>query len=468
MFKKVTQSIAKQMDPKGELIPVYSILDQEHFRPFCLVRRKSKTVFCPTPGYQRTEYSLYDVLLLGEDKTSAESLILSEDVQDSSQVTFTHHVDGRVEGKLHLPVNSANTEVYGSTRWSKEGSIKLEKKYIPVAKLESLKTERKINMNHSFIEQVKKKQQNLYVVHESIQASETTSYEETNKTEGSFMAQLYAKFSTKGTRDCKRSITIPKGCTIAFRTMQLTIEGGSWGIYHFPEDNVGTFVSDGIYHFPEDNVGTFVSDGKRCFLDGKLGALEKEVKAKYRIFSRLSVDLRITFLTSIKAVMRNRNLFQELTQKMEAVLDETDNCELKTESPDLKDLLHSLRDSPRDLLLKLAEAINYTLYALDELTEDQLLLLLESLEEKIVSQQLKLVKSILEHDIQNTEGCFSVDASLLSFSQEKEQKLTTVMLEMSGVKIQKNGSAECKQEAFSPLAALYASLYVLDLLSKLD
>ncbi|XP_025973623.1 gasdermin-A isoform X2 [Dromaius novaehollandiae] len=449
MFKKVTRSIAKQMDSKGELIPVYSILDQEHFRPYCLVRRKEKTIFHPTPGYRRTEYSLYDVLLLGGDKTSAEFLIPTEDVQDSSQVTFTHHVDGKVEGKLHLPVKSANTEVYGSTRWSKEGSIKLEKKYIPVAKLESLKTERKFNMNHSFIAQLKKKQQNLYLVYESIQTSEETNYKETNKTEGSFMAQLYAKFSAEGTRSCKESITIPKGCTIAFRTMQLTIDDGSWDIYHFPEDNVQTFVSDG-------------------FLHGKLGALEKEVKAKYQIFSMLSVDLYNTFLKSIKAVMRNRNLFQELTQKMEAVLEETDNCELKTESPDLKDLLHSLQDSPRDLLLKLAKAINYTLYALDELTEDQLLLLLESLEEKIVSQQLKLVKSILEYDIQNTEGCFSVDASLLSFSQEKEQKLTTVMLEMSGVKIQKNGSAECKQEAFSSLAALYASLYVLDLLSKLD
>ncbi|NWI09467.1 GSDA2 protein, partial [Crypturellus soui] len=100
-----------------------------------------------------------------------------------------------------------------------------------------------------------------------------------------------------------------------------------------------------------------------------------------------------------------------------------------------------------------------------ELTEDQLLLLLESLEEKIVSQQLELVKSILEHDIENAERCFSVDARLLSFSQEKGQILTTVMLEMSGVKIQRNGWVECEPEAFASLAALYASLYVLHLLS---
>lgn len=49
---------------------------------------------------------------------------------------------------------------------------------------------------------------------------------------------------------------------------------------------------------------------------------------------------------------------------MEAVLDETDSCELNTESPDLKDLLNTLRYS-RHLLLQMARAIAYTLDALD-------------------------------------------------------------------------------------------------------
>ncbi|NXU80613.1 GSDA3 protein, partial [Oreotrochilus melanogaster] len=93
-----------------------------------------------------------------------------------------------------------------------------------------------------------------------------------------------------------------------------------------------------------------------------------------------------------------------------------------------------------------------------ELTEDQLLLLLESLEEKIVSQQLKL-------DIEHRRGPFSLDVSLLSFTREKEEKLTTAMVEMSGVKLQKDGSATCMEKAFSAVAALYVSLYVLHHLS---
>ncbi|NXL66096.1 GSDA3 protein, partial [Chordeiles acutipennis] len=95
-----------------------------------------------------------------------------------------------------------------------------------------------------------------------------------------------------------------------------------------------------------------------------------------------------------------------------------------------------------------------------ELTEDQLLLLLESLEDKIVSQQLKLVREHTPHSAQNEAA-----GGLLSFPREKEQKLTIAMVEMSGVTLQKDGAAVCTGAAFSAVAALYVSLHVLDLLS---
>ncbi|NWT46556.1 GSDA3 protein, partial [Rissa tridactyla] len=96
-----------------------------------------------------------------------------------------------------------------------------------------------------------------------------------------------------------------------------------------------------------------------------------------------------------------------------------------------------------------------------ELTEDQLLLLLESLEEKIVPQQLKLVRENTSHLAQNEGG-----KHLLSFSQEKEQELTIAMVEMSGVTLQKDGSVVCMEDAFPALAALCVSLYVLCVLNK--
>jgi len=69
MFKKVTQSIVNQMDPKGDLVPVHSILDHEHFKPLCLLKRKRKAMFHPSPCYKRTCYRLDDVLLPGDKST---------------------------------------------------------------------------------------------------------------------------------------------------------------------------------------------------------------------------------------------------------------------------------------------------------------------------------------------------------------------------------------------------------------
>ncbi|NWY50865.1 GSDA2 protein, partial [Chionis minor] len=101
-----------------------------------------------------------------------------------------------------------------------------------------------------------------------------------------------------------------------------------------------------------------------------------------------------------------------------------------------------------------------------ELTEDQLLLLLESLEAKIVPQQLQLVREYTSHLAQNGGGRRGVDASLLSFSEEKDQELTIAIVEMSGVMVQKDGSFTCMEDAFSDMAALCVSLFILRLLSK--
>lgn len=75
---------------------------------------------------------------------------------------------------------------------------------------------RKMNANHSFIQQLQKKNQNLYVVHETLETSEETSYEETIKAEGSFVTQLYAKFCAKVWFLFRlRSQSFPNICTLS-------------------------------------------------------------------------------------------------------------------------------------------------------------------------------------------------------------------------------------------------------------
>ncbi|XP_005059862.2 PREDICTED: uncharacterized protein LOC101821563 [Ficedula albicollis] len=198
---------------------------------------------------------------------------------------------------------------------------------------------------------------------------------------------------------------------------------------------------------------------------GKLGEVVGEVEYRCHIFSKLSPDVLLIIFNAIKAVMKDKNLLQELRQKMEDIPEQNDGYELKTESPHLKDLFSTLQHSPRDCLLQVAGGITYVLDALHELMDDQLLLLLESLERKILSQQLKLVKNLLDQELAYTMSPFRMDARLLSFPHEEELMLTMELVELSGVQLQEDGSAVPRDQPFESVAALFAALYALSLLS---
>ncbi|XP_066192838.1 gasdermin-A3-like [Sylvia atricapilla] len=441
MFKKVTKFIVNKMDPSKELVPVKSIAHNEHFRPLCLVKkkRKSKHVFHPAPSYEQTGFTLQDVLLPGEDGKHIEPIY-----QDSRQFTLTITSADQADGGFSVPLDPASVELKGAASVSKELSITVQEKSISLQSLEKLRGEREINMDHSFIKQIVRTRIKLYVVTEILVASEEAVYKESTKADGGCIAEFYAALFAKATRENKQSIIIPKGCTLAFRIIQIHIRDGAWDLGHTPEE--------------EKVIGYLqVLSGKQI--------VEKEVKYSCRIFSELSPDLLLIILNTIKAVMRDKNLLQELSQKMEEVAEQNDGCELKTESPDLQALFSTLQHSPRDRLLQLAEGITYVLDALHELLEDQLLLLLESLERKIVSQQLKLVSNILEHGLYKGKKRFHVDAELLSFPHEEEQMLTIALVDLSGVQLQEDGSAIPRDQPFEAMAALFVALYTLNLLS---
>ncbi|KAM3658142.1 gasdermin-A3-like [Ammospiza maritima maritima] len=447
MFKKLTKIIVNQMDPCKELDPVKSIADQEHFRPRCLLikKKKSNRIFHRAPYYQRTGFTLDDVLLPGEDGTSTESLH-----QDSNQFTLTKVRADEVDGGLSISFDPASVELKGGASLFKGFSVKSKKNGISQQSLEALRREREINMDHSFIRQLQRTDIRLYVVTEILEASEEAVYEESTKADGGFMAKFYAILHAKGTRENNQGIVIPKGCTLAFRTIPIRIRDGKWGLDYLQDED-------------EDNV---VEDRQGYVDDEKLEEVRTEVKKSCRIFYKLSPDLLLIILNTIKAVMTDENLLQELSQKMEEVLEENDGYELKTESPDLKELFSTLQQSPRHHLLQLAEGITYVLDALQELTEDQLLLLLESLERKIVSQQLNLVGNLLKHDLEYEMSPFPVNARLLSFQHEEDQMLTIALVELSGVQLlQEKGSAIPRDEPFEAVAALFVALYALKLLS---
>ncbi|NXP64066.1 GSDA2 protein, partial [Chloropsis cyanopogon] len=95
-----------------------------------------------------------------------------------------------------------------------------------------------------------------------------------------------------------------------------------------------------------------------------------------------------------------------------------------------------------------------------ELMDDQLWLLLESLERKIVSQQLNLVRTHI------TLGSFQGAADYFNYNISiEEQMLTIALVELSGVQLQEDGSAVPRDQPFEAMAALFVALYALNLLS---
>ncbi|KAH0626871.1 hypothetical protein JD844_002146 [Phrynosoma platyrhinos] len=438
-FHRATKYLAKLLDPQEELFPVCSIIDQDHYRPLCLLHEKKK-----------------------RHKRDA--------------VTIVDHVDGTLEGDI----GGLNTsmEIKGITSVSHERSAKMQKIKVPPTFLDTMTKEAKINMDHEFIRQSKECKKNLYVVTEAVETVEETTFDESNKMEGSIFYEAYLKMRLKGSRNSRRAIIIPKSCILAFRAKKLLLREGSSGIARSTQDKQGTFdiahsAEDkrgtfGIAYYTEDKRGTFEPD--QFYADAVVikdnEDLQLEVKQECMQFSFLSANLRGTFLNGFVAVMRDKNLLQMLELQLEEALEGPGQYKLRADKPELQGLVENLQDPSGAIITKLAEAVLYFLGALDELGEEQLMLLEESVEKNIISKQLALVKNMLDNNQSNREVNFTVDAQLLS---EEDLIITGAMIEMSGVTIKKTETGLAGTGApatFSVLSALYVGLYVLHLLTE--
>nr|XP_032644820.1 gasdermin-A isoform X4 [Chelonoidis abingdonii] len=307
MFRKATKDLAKQLAPDGDLLPVSSLIDQDHFRPLYLVRRKPKRYWMIHHRYYKTGVRLSDILVPGQDSRNLGFLSpLPTDVQDSHTITVEDCTDSRVECTIKMPEDFVSMEVTGAASTYQVKSIKMKTARVSPAALEILLKERKINMDHSFIKDLRKHRENLYMINEAVQALEETPLYKANTMEGNIRNDICVHFSLKGTRSSKSVIVIPKDCVLAFRIKPLIIQSESWGISHHPDDE--TFVADGV---------TAESD---YFQDGGMEGLQSDVEKECAELSQLSTDLRAKFLKSIIAVIINSDLLQELQLKVKSIL----------------------------------------------------------------------------------------------------------------------------------------------------
>ncbi|XP_054849624.1 gasdermin-A isoform X2 [Eublepharis macularius] len=476
MFHKATKSLAKQLDPEGDLIPVYCLLDQKHFRPLCLVQRKSKNPWWQKGRYHKTDYKLLDVLFPGNQ--SAQLGFLSPDIYDSDPITIVDNVDGKLEGDVSVTTDLATLELKSSASMSHARSVKVKKRHISSHVLDSLNGDSKISLDHQLIKQSEKFRRDLYVVTETVETVEEAEFRENSKTEGSILAELRLRTKMTGLRDSKKAVIVPKDCILAFRVKRLIIRGESLGISIFPEDPrltfqscKGGYLADGATQQITESGHMEITRGGKPHLvvKSKREHPLKEVEQECAPLRLLSTDLHVKFLNGFLAVVRNNDLLQELELQLEQALDGINPIKLKTHRPELQGLVENVQDSTGAVCPAIGEAVLYFLQALDELSESELLLLEESVERKMVPKQVPLVHRILENDFSNKKGTLTIDTQKEFAFIEDELDIMEAMIKLSGVTVQRNGASLAmtgNPDAFLTLGALYVVLYVLNLLSS--
>ncbi|XP_026889645.1 gasdermin-A isoform X1 [Acinonyx jubatus] len=445
IFENVTRALARQLNPRGDLTPLDSLIDFKRFHPFCLVLRKRKSTLFWGARYVRTDYTLLDVLEPGSSPS---------DPTDSGNFSFKNMLDARVEGEVDMP---KTVKVTGTAGLSRSSTLEVQTLSVAPKALETLHQERKLSAEHPFLKEMRNRGENLYVVMEVVETVQEVTLERAGKAEGCFSLPFFAPLGLQGSINHKEAVTIPKGCILAFRVRQLMVKGkDEWDIPHIYNDNMQTFPPG---EKPEEKLTLILaSDAGKEFWEEleDFKTLKEEVQREIQEVERLSQVGQSSLLTSLSKLLGKKKELQDLELTLEGALDKGHEVTLEA--------------LPKDVLLskEAMGAILYFLGALTELSEAQQKLLVKSMEKKILPVQLKLVESTMEQNfLQDKEGVFPLQPDLLSSLGEEELTLTEALVGLSGLEVQRSGPQYMWDPDTLPrLCALYAGLSLLQLLTK--
>ncbi|PNJ66653.1 GSDMA isoform 3, partial [Pongo abelii] len=156
MFENVTRALARQLNPRGDLTPLDSLIDFKRFHPFCLVLRRRKSTLFWGARYVRTDYTLLDVLEPGSSPS---------DPTDTGNFGFKNMLDTQVEGDVDVP---KTVKVKGTAGLSQNSTLEVQTLSVAPRALETLQ-ERKLAADHPFLKEMQDQGENLYVVMEVVE-----------------------------------------------------------------------------------------------------------------------------------------------------------------------------------------------------------------------------------------------------------------------------------------------------------
>ncbi|KAK1330950.1 hypothetical protein QTO34_008892 [Cnephaeus nilssonii] len=442
MFENVTRALTRQLNPRGDLTPLDSLIDFKRFHPFCLVLRKRKSTLFWGARYLRTDYTLLDVLEPGCSPSNP---------TDSGNFAFKNMLDARVEGQVDVP---RTVKVTGTAGLSRSSTLEVQTLSVAPKALETLHQERKLSAEHPFLKEMRGRGENLYVVMEVVETVQEVTLERAGKAEGVFSLPFFAPLGLQGSINHKEAVTIPKGCILAFRVRQLLVKGeNEWEIPHIYNDNMQTFLPA---EKPEEEKLILIQASDVGEMHEDFKTLKEEIQRETQEVEKLSHVGQSSLLTALSKLLGKKRELQDLELTLEGALDKGHEVTLEA--------------LPKDVFIskEVMGAILYFLGALTELSEAQQKLLVKSMEKKILPVQLKLVESTLEQNfLHDKEGVFPLQSNLLASLGEEELILTEALVGLSGLEVQRSGPQYTWDPDTLPhLCALYAGLSFLQLLTK--
>ncbi|XP_023574579.1 uncharacterized protein LOC101560879 [Octodon degus] len=184
--------------------------------------------------------------------------------------------------------------------------------------------------------------------------------------------------------------------------------------------------------------------------------LEEEISENVEALAQVSKDRRDAILHSFLAILGDREALKKLM----------DMWEMETlghlDGPGGK-ILDELRQRSSPTWINLEYLIFYLLEVLMVLSDTQLVLLVQSVEKRLLSQQRELVRGILEPNFKYSQHTpFTVQAEHLAQLQGEGLHITCALLEECGLKMELESSQSTwHPEAKMPLSALYGALSLL-------
>ncbi|XP_068953013.1 gasdermin-D-like isoform X2 [Petaurus breviceps papuanus] len=494
-FEWVAKNVVQELSKDGELIPVDSLKSSSCFSPYSLLRKKTKSSLFWRSHYGCLNLTLKDIL----DPSSPEP-----EVTQHGPFLFNDKVNGQVSTSVEA-TTSVQGKNSGQTLESNRTALEVKTLTVLPNTWDCLQKERKLKTPEpSLLEELRKRGENLYVVVEAVKTQKETILKSSRK-------------KGQGGWNIVKTVTVPEGSILAFQVAKLIIQD-HWEVLLLPDKKQKTFAPKDLNTvLGFEQLKAEVENEQRpltmqqqqdrkqqqSLLQALLGLLQSERDLLYledmhhsillhlythiqqflqpflhqiQLESYLHKDIQKSVLHGVEGKILNGRTWAYAPSPGSKGLPQLEQSLFTGEPPQKVEgitgnILRKLQDQNGQLVEELAGAILYLIGALNALSDIQHQLLIQLLQkkEKILSQEIDLVKGILKENFnQMEERPFSLPLELLSFVQGQDENLTLAfgLLEECGLQI----SGDEPQFTWNPsalqsLCALYGSLVMLQTLT---